>query len=60
MSRPITLFTGQWADMPLTELAEEAAGWGYDGLEHRAAEICDAVLGSSESGSRETITYRGI
>ena len=33
MTRPRTLFTGQWADMPLSELAEKAAGWGYDGLE---------------------------
>jgi len=33
MGRPVTLFTGQWADLPLTELAEKAARWGYDGLE---------------------------
>jgi sugar phosphate isomerase/epimerase len=33
MARPVTLFTGQWADLPLAELAEKAAGWGYDGLE---------------------------
>lgn len=33
MSRPVTLFTGQWADLPLVELARKAAGWGYDGLE---------------------------
>ncbi|MFH0989987.1 MAG: sugar phosphate isomerase/epimerase [bacterium] len=33
MSRPITLFTGQWADLPLTTLAEKAAAWGYNGLE---------------------------
>lgn len=33
MSRPITLFTGQWADMPLAVLAEKAASWGYTGLE---------------------------
>ena len=33
MSRPVTLFTGQWADLPLTVLAEKAASWGYDGLE---------------------------
>ena len=32
-TRPITLFTGQWADMPLAELAAKAADWGYDGLE---------------------------
>ena len=33
MSRPVTLFTGQWADLPLETLAEKAASWGYDGLE---------------------------
>jgi sugar phosphate isomerase/epimerase len=33
MGRPITLFTGQWADLPLAELAAKAAEWGYDGLE---------------------------
>jgi len=33
MARPVTLFTGQWADLPLEELAKKAAGWGYDGLE---------------------------
>ncbi|MDD5599240.1 MAG: sugar phosphate isomerase/epimerase [Victivallaceae bacterium] len=33
MSRPVTMFTGQWADLPLKELAQKAAGWGYDGLE---------------------------
>jgi len=32
-NRPITLFTGQWADLPLPVLAEKAAAWGYDGLE---------------------------
>ena len=33
MSRPVTLFTGQWADLPLAELAERVGSWGYDGLE---------------------------
>jgi sugar phosphate isomerase/epimerase len=33
MPRPVTLFTGQWADLPLTELAPLAAQMGYDGLE---------------------------
>ncbi len=33
MSRPITLFTGQWADLPLEELAQKASEWGFDGLE---------------------------
>lgn len=33
MARPVTLFTGQWADLPLSEIAPLAAEWGYDGLE---------------------------
>jgi sugar phosphate isomerase/epimerase len=33
MYRPITLFTGQFADIPIEELAQKASGWGYDGLE---------------------------
>src|SRR5215831_15333082 len=33
MARPITLFTGQWADLPLAELAPLAKKMGYDGLE---------------------------
>ena len=33
MSRPVTLCTGQWADLPLEKLAKMAASWGYDGLE---------------------------
>jgi sugar phosphate isomerase/epimerase len=33
MARPITLFTGQWADLPLATLAERAASFGFDGLE---------------------------
>ena len=33
MGRPFTLFTGQWVDLPLEEVARLAAEWGYDGLE---------------------------
>lgn len=33
MPRPVTLFTGQWADLPLEVLAVKAKAWGYDGLE---------------------------
>lgn len=33
MGRPVTLFTGQWADLPLEVLAQKASSWGYDGLE---------------------------
>ena len=33
MPRPLTLFTGQWADLSLEVLAQKAKGFGYDGLE---------------------------
>lgn len=33
MPRSVTLFTGQWADLPLEEVAGLASKWGYDGLE---------------------------
>jgi len=33
MPRPVTLFTGQWADLPLEKLAPLAKEMGYDGLE---------------------------
>ena len=33
MARPVTLCTGQWADLPLEELARKASDFGFDGLE---------------------------
>jgi sugar phosphate isomerase/epimerase len=33
MARAVTLFTGQWAHIPLETLAADVASWGYDGLE---------------------------
>ncbi|MDD5659229.1 MAG: sugar phosphate isomerase/epimerase [Actinomycetota bacterium] len=31
--RPITLFTGQWADLSFEEICDTASGMGYEGLE---------------------------
>lgn len=33
MARPVTLFTGQWADLPIEEMCKKAQDFGYDGLE---------------------------
>ncbi len=33
MSRPVTLFTGQWADLPFETVCQKAQSFGYDGLE---------------------------
>jgi len=36
-THPVTLFTGQWADLPFEEVARLAGEWGYDGLEIAAS-----------------------
>jgi sugar phosphate isomerase/epimerase len=33
MGRPVTLFTGQWADMSIEDLARKTREFGYDGIE---------------------------
>lgn len=33
MARPVTLFTGQWADLPFEIVCAKAKSFGYDGLE---------------------------
>jgi sugar phosphate isomerase/epimerase len=33
MGRAVTLFTGQWADLTLEDLAKKVSDWGFDGLE---------------------------
>ena len=33
MSRPITLFTGQWADLTFDMVCAKAKAFGYDGVE---------------------------
>ncbi len=33
MPRPVTLFTGQWADLPFETLCQKAKAFGYDGVE---------------------------
>src|SRR5438309_220841 len=33
MPRPVILYSGQWTDLPLEQLAQKASEWGYQGLE---------------------------
>jgi len=33
MARPVTLFTGQWADLAIEDMARKTAEFGYDGIE---------------------------
>jgi sugar phosphate isomerase/epimerase len=65
MSRPVTLFTGQWADLPLAVLAERAASWGYDGLELACwGDHFDVVRASEDPeyciGRRELLAAHGL
>jgi sugar phosphate isomerase/epimerase len=65
MPRPVTLFTGQWADLPLDTLAAKASSWGLDGLE-----LCcwgdhfDVARAVSEpdyaKGQRELLARHGL
>src|SRR4051794_32504606 len=51
MTRPITLFTGQWADLPLEEVARLASEWGYEGLEIACwGDHLDPWLGAEDDG----------
>lgn len=33
VARKLSFFSGQWADVPLADLAQKAQSWGYDGIE---------------------------
>ena len=58
MPRPVSLFTGQWADLPLETLCQKAKSFGYEALElacwgdhfdvHRAAADDDYCKGRWE------------
>ncbi|QCI13524.1 sugar phosphate isomerase/epimerase [Pseudomonas putida] len=66
----VTLFTGQWVDLPLEEVARLAAEWGYDGLElacsgehldvWRAAEDADYLAERKAILDRHGLCLRAI
>jgi len=65
VARPVTLFTGQWADLPLETLAKKAKGWGYDGLELACwGDHMDVVKGARDKayckGRLELLAANGL
>ncbi|VAX42607.1 Inosose isomerase, partial [hydrothermal vent metagenome] len=65
MTRAVTLFTGQWADLPLEVMAEKAAGFGYDGLELACwGDHFDPERGASDKaychGQHELLAKHGL
>ncbi len=49
-THPVTLFTGQWADLPLEQVAAHAADWGYDGLEIACGAHLDVARAVADDG----------
>ena len=65
MARPVTLFTGQWADLALEDLAGKCAGWGFDGLELACwgdhFDVAEAMRDSGyATGQRELLERHGL
>lgn len=65
MARSVTLFTGQWADLPLEVMAEKAASFGYDGLELACwGDHFDPVRGATDQaycdGRHELLSGHGL
>jgi sugar phosphate isomerase/epimerase len=62
MPRPVTLFTGQWADLPIEDLAAVAGNWGFDGLELACwgdhFEVDQALADDAYCRSRQEILER--
>jgi sugar phosphate isomerase/epimerase len=62
MARRVTLFTGQWADLPLDELASKCAVWGFDGLELACGgdhyEVDRAVADPAYANGQRTLLER--
>ena len=62
MARAVTLFTGQWADLPLEDLAAKAGDWGFDGLELACwgdhFEVDKALADSGYAASQRQILER--
>jgi sugar phosphate isomerase/epimerase len=62
MGRPVTLFTGQWADLPLEELAGKVGEWEFDGLELACwgdhFDVAQAVSDSGYCAGRRAILER--
>jgi sugar phosphate isomerase/epimerase len=62
MARPVTLFTGQWADLTLDDLAARCAEWGFDGLELACwgdhFDVAQALSDSSYCAGRRALLER--
>jgi sugar phosphate isomerase/epimerase len=62
MPRPITLFTGQWADLPIEDMCRKASDFGYQGIELACwgdhFEVDKANSDSNYSGAKRDLLDR--
>jgi sugar phosphate isomerase/epimerase len=62
MARPVTLFTGQWADLGLEDLAGKCGEWGFDGLELACwgdhFDVAEAMRDSGYAAGRRALLER--
>ena len=63
--RPVTLFTGQWADLTLDDMAAKSASFGYGGLELACwGDHFDVVKGAEDKaycqGRHELLATHGL
>lgn len=62
MPRPVTLFTGQWADLPIEDMCRMGADFGYQGLELACwgdhFEVAKAVSDPNYIGDRRDLLDR--
>ncbi|MDT0267517.1 sugar phosphate isomerase/epimerase [Streptomyces sp. DSM 44915] len=63
-TRPVTLFTGQWYDVPFERIAADAGTWGYDGLEVDCGNHLDLVRAEEDprylDAFRATLERNGL
>jgi sugar phosphate isomerase/epimerase len=64
MPRPVTLFTGQFADLPFEEVCGLASNWGYDGVEIACwgdhLDVARAADAGYIAGRREILQRYGL
>jgi sugar phosphate isomerase/epimerase len=65
MARPVTLFTGQWADLSFEEICKKAKSFGYEGLEIACwGDHMEPSKGAADTGyidkKKETLKKHGL
>ena len=56
MARPVTLFTGQWADLSFDEVCKKAKGFGYDPI--FIPDGFSQTFGEMEPQMKHTLSHR--